>query len=150
MNGGNYQLYLFTAILLFPAASWGSRAPNLSVWRAHVYIKLHFLLIDFNWVWSERLLHIVLMQRYWCCHLTKYATLNASFCTLAPNDLITRLSPLLQSDYKCYHLLNRAITVCTSIWHCWEMSLVSMKSLAKSTEYASFRQNYCLQSTTTE
>lgn len=31
MNGGNYQLYLFTAVLFFSVASWGFRAPNLSV-----------------------------------------------------------------------------------------------------------------------
>lgn len=73
MNGGNYQLYLLTAILAFSAASWGSRPRNLSAWWADALIKLLSLLIVLNWVWSERLFHIILMLQHCCAHLTQNA-----------------------------------------------------------------------------
>lgn len=66
MNGGNYQLYLFTSLHV---ASRGSRAPNLPAWKADVWTEL-FLCAAEAEVWLSDI--ILMQQGCWnhLCHWT--------------------------------------------------------------------------------
>lgn len=63
MNGGNYQLYLFTALLPFSETSWGSRTSNLPAQWYDVQGNLLFLLMSMR-VFSMRLFNILLLQYF--------------------------------------------------------------------------------------